>query len=216
MKSLSLSKPLIITVVGLPGSGKSFFARQFSDTFMAPRISYDFLIKTLGSTYPLSKEAKARVEKLLENQTQELLKTQKTFIIDGGLQSRSDRIKLQKLAKEHGYDVLLVWVQVDEQTAKYRSANRSARRSDDVDNQSLTLEQYTFSARQFSPPHPTENQIVISGKHTYATQAKVVLKKLVTPREEVVPNQSIRNHEGRAPARQDPGEVSPRRSVIVR
>ena len=48
MKSLSLAKPLVLVVIGLPGAGKSFFARQFSETFGAPMVSGDRIRHVLG------------------------------------------------------------------------------------------------------------------------------------------------------------------------
>ncbi|MBO9600754.1 MAG: hypothetical protein J7559_23390, partial [Cohnella sp.] len=48
-----------------------------------------------------------------------------------------------------------------------------------------TAEQHDAAVRRFSAPHSTEKPIVISGKHTYATQAKMVLRKLAEPRADI-------------------------------
>ncbi len=202
MKSLSLVKPLILIVIGTPGSGKSFFARQFSETFSAPEVNYDRLQHMLSTDSEV-------VQKIAEFEIDELLKTQKTFIIDGAGYSRAKRIALRKKAQESGYDTLLIWVQTDENTAKYRSMKRSSRRKDDQYNTSLTSQQYDALVKRFSPPAANEQSVVISGKHTYATQAKVVLKKLVTPREGAA--RPIVNHGDRAP-----DATPPRRNVIIR
>ncbi len=201
MKSLSLVKPLILIVIGTPGSGKSFFARQFSETFSAPEVNYDRLQHTLSTDGEV-------VQKIADFEIDELLKTQKTFIIDGAGHSRAARIALRKKAQESGYDTLLIWVQTDENTAKYRSMKRSARRKDDQYNTSLTSQQYDSLVKRFTPPAINEQSVVISGKHTYATQAKVVLRKLVAAREEARP---IVNHGDRAP-----DASAPRRNVIIR
>lgn len=201
MKSLSLVKPLILIVIGTPGSGKSFFARQFSETFSAPEVNYDRLQHTLSTDSEV-------VQKIAEFEIDELLKTQKTFIIDGAGYSRAQRVALRKKAQESGYDTLLIWVQTDENTAKYRSMKRSARRKDDQYNTSLTSQQYDSLVKRFTPPAVNEQSVVISGKHTYATQAKVVLKKLVAAREATRP---IVNHGDRAP-----DASAPRRNVIIR
>lgn len=217
MKSLSLSKPHILVMVGLPGSGKSFFARQFSDTFGAPVVSFDQVRHALYKAPQHDKTELATIKKIVEYQEDELFKTQKTFIVDGGADQKIERSELRKRAVKAGYDVLLIWVQTDENTAKYRSMKRSSRRTYDQLNQSLTSEQYDQFAKRFTPPSHSESSIVISGKHTYATQARVVLKKLVAPREAAV-NRPIVGHEGRTPT---PGESdgensSPRRSVLIR
>lgn len=187
MKSLSLSKPLIIITVGLPGAGKSFFARQFSETFGAPIVSYDRLCYELFAEPTYSKDERAIIARVALAQTEELIKTHKTFIVDGGGSTKAERVFLKKLAEKNGYGVLAVWAQVDEPTARQRSMKRSKRKKDDMYNQSISEQQFEKDKKRFTPPTTNEQYVVISGKHVHAAQAKVVLKKLVTPREEIKP-----------------------------
>ncbi len=218
MKSLSLSKPHILVMVGLPGSGKSFFARQFSDTFSAPVVSFDQIRHTLYENPQPTKDELAVIKKIVEYQEDELFKTQKTFIIDGGADQKIERSELRKKANKAGYNLLLIWVQTDETTAKYRSMKRSNRRTYDQLNHSLTSEQYDQLAKRFTPPAASESNIVISGKHTYATQARVVLKKLVAPREAAVADRPIVGHQGRGlvGGESETDGTSNRRSVLIR
>lgn len=213
MKQLSLATPLVLVTIGLPGAGKSFFARQFSETFGAPVVSGDRLRHTLGAN------SDKHVEELSTSQAEELLKTQKTFIVDGLANTRAERAGLRKLAKSKGYDVLLIWVQTDSSTSQYRSMKRSAKREDDKYNTSLTADEFNKASRRFSPPIASEACVVISGKHTYATQARIVLKKLVAPRETEVKTRVIVGHEGRPPAVEtDRNDNAPRarRNVLIR
>ena len=182
-------------VVGLPGSGKSFFARQFADMFGAPLVSVDFVRHTLFPESKYSAKEDTYVETLTHNQLSELLKTSKTIVVDGGVNTRSARTRVEKDAKAHGYGTLIVWVQTDEPTAITRSLKRSAKREADALNSPLSADAYRRLKKQFGAPGRFENVIVISGKHTYATQARVVLKKLVAPRDTVIisrPNDSSR------------------------
>ncbi len=200
MQPLNLSKPLIIIMVGLPGAGKSFFARQFSQTFGAPVVSYDRIRFELFNDITFSKEEQVIVGRIADYQTEELLKTRRTFLVDGGDNTYSERSKLEKIAKKSGYEVLVVWVQVDNASAKRRSMKRSKNKLDDKYNRSLTADEYTSQAKRLTPPKKNEQCTVISGKHTYHTQAKVVLKKLVTPSEaqEKKPQDNmIRSHSSR-------------------
>lgn len=91
MKSLSLTKPLVLMVVGVPGAGKSFFAKQFSETFSAPLVSYDALRTELYAEEPYDKQQSEIVDKIANLQLKELLKTKKTIIIDGLTNTRKDR-----------------------------------------------------------------------------------------------------------------------------
>lgn len=210
MKSLSLNKPLMLITIGVPGSGKSFFARQFSETFSAPLVSFDRLQHILFAENELNKTQEAILNQITEFEIDELLKAQKTFIVDGGANTKVQRMQLRKKALQAGYDTLLIWTQTDKNTAKYRSMKRSRRKADDRYNNSLSSTEYDRLSKRFTTPQPSESVVVVSGKHTYPTQAKVVLKKLVTPRAEAA-RANIVNHSNRAP-----DAVAPRRNVIIR
>ena len=177
MKSLQLDKPHAIVTIGIQGSGKTFFAKKFADTFNAPFFEESFIAAHAKD------EASAR--ELTDATLTELLKTGRSIVIEQALSSRNDRTELGKLLRTAGYVPLFVWVQVDLDTAMTR-AQRSSK---------VSPEDYRAAMRRFTPPHATERPLVISGKHTFATQAKAVLKKLSVPRP---PQQPV---ERRQPAR---------------
>ncbi len=181
MKSLSLSRPLVIMIIGLPGSGKSFFGRQFAEMFGAPIVSTDFVRSTISpeSTHNLNEDAV--VSTLVNNEITELMKTKKTFIIDGSMNTRTARFAVERAALSKGYGKLTVWVQTDEPTSLARSTKRNQKRTGDLLNASMTIESFERYKKQFSMPHRSENIVVISGKHTFTTQARIILKKLVAP-----------------------------------
>ncbi len=213
MKSLSLSRPLILMVIGVPGSGKSFFARQFASTFSTPIVNYDYIRSRLFETPSFSNKEEAVVYSLAGQQITELLKTEKTFIVDGGLNDKNDRASLAKIALKAGYDSLVVWVQTDEPASKMRSTRRNAKRSGDELNASLTAEQFATLSKELTSPTGQEAFIVISGKHTFATQAKAVLKKLVQPRQELA--QKPNAYSAQKYDQSQPPTAPPRRNVII-
>lgn len=180
MKSLSLSRPLIIFVIGLPGAGKSFFARQFAETFNAPIVSYDYLRYQMFPEPAFSADEDTLIAQIAGNEFSELLKTQKTIIMDGGNNSYDDRQILGQIGKKKGYGTLVVWVQTDERSARFRSTNRKPKRDGDTLNVSMSDEVFDSLKASLTPPGKGEDFIVISGKHTYSTQAKVVLRRFVT------------------------------------
>lgn len=203
MKSLSLSRPLVIMMIGRPGAGKSFFARQFSTMFGAPVVSYDRIRHELFTQPTYNSEEQDIIDRLVAYQVEELLKTNKTFIIDGGCNSKIARATFARGAKEQSYNTLAVWVQTDEATCKFRATKRSTRRADDAYNLSLNPEQFLNLSKRLTQP-TTEPHVVISGKHTYNAQARVVLKKIIEPREaianevhEEVTEKQIRANRGR-------------------
>lgn len=175
MKPLNLTKPHLIIMVGIPGAGKSFFAEQFAETFKAPIINSEELRKSLFDTPSHSKDENAVIEKISTIILQQMLKTDKTVVYVGQTDLRGDRANISKIARQAGYEPLLVWVQTSPVTAKKRS----------IKAKSISNQQFEDKLKKFSPPHLNEKVVVISGKHTFATQLRVVLKRLVEPREKI-------------------------------
>lgn len=215
MKSLSLSRPLVIMVIGIPGSGKSFFARQFAGMFGAPLVSSDFIRHTLFPESQYTAEEDAYVQTLATNELTELLKTSKTIVVDGGMNARAARTSTERQAKTHGYGVLTVWVQTDDRTSFTRSSKRSSKRQNDALNASITSESFARLKKQFGVPSKIENVIVISGKHTYSTQARVVLKKLVAPRDTQVVGRPHESHRTDINSESTPDVQPQRRNVTI-
>lgn len=180
METLTLSSPMIIEVVGLPGSGKSFFANQFAGTFGAAIVSQDKIRWTLFANHTYSDNENAMVEQVADLLVSELLKTKKTFVLDGGCNTNSSRRAVLARARKNGYRVLTIVVQTDEPTSRRRATRRSDKKPGDQYKQSLSDEQFDLAKKNYEEPSTTPaDVVVISGKHTYNTQAKIVLRKMI-------------------------------------
>lgn len=159
-------------MVGIPGSGKSLFAEKFCSTFRTPRVSYDTIMELADQNGILA-------DKYASHLLIELFKTRHTVVFDGPAGSPSQRAELKKFATAAGYKPLFIWVQTDEATSKARYAKMSKK-----SGRHTTAAQYDAMAREFTAPTTKEQPtVVISGKHTYATQAKAVLKHLTSNRQ---------------------------------
>lgn len=180
-------------LIGLPGSGKSFFARQFAEMFNAPLVSANFIRKTISPKASFSNLENTAVQSIALSELGELIKTKSTIIVDGICSEREQRRLITDLAKKHGYGTLLIWTQTDTPTTKYRSEKRNSTKKEDAFNSPMSEEIYTKCVKKFFPPTKHEEYVVISGKHTFTTQARVVLKKLVSPRESTaMPSRDIK------------------------
>lgn len=216
MKTLSLAQPLIMMVIGLPGAGKSFFARQFSETFSIAHISADRIRYELFAEPQFTNDENEIVNRLQDYMTTELAKSGRSFLIDGGCNTKTARQKIAQLAKENGYGTLLIWVQTDPATAKARSLKRSPNKPDDQYSPSISDAQFEAFARRFALPIKEEH-VVISGKHVYGTQARTVLRKLTIPRAEAA--NTTHNKEApitTAPKRESHTRLQGRRGVVIR
>lgn len=179
MKSLSLTTPHVIFVIGLPGAGKTYFAEKFSSTFGAPFVEADRLRSAVSYEPSYTPEEQTVVDTLVEIQMKELFKTKKTFIVEASTEAKVDRLELVKTARTQDYQPMFVWVQTDPDTSRAR-ATRAGRANK---NKLLVLPEsrYVQLTKRFTPPMLNENTVVISGRHTYASQVKAVLKRLAAP-----------------------------------
>ena len=168
MKPLTSASPHAIIMIGLPGSGKSTFAEHFADTFQAPIVSQTKLQRKFSLSL-------AAAESLRNSILFEYTKTHRTALIDGGLNSKSDRAALVRQLVKAGYRPLIVWVQTDATEALRRASRPYPRGS------GLTRDEFNQLAKAFDPPHDKEKTVVISGRHTYASQLKIILKQLAAP-----------------------------------
>lgn len=182
MESLALTHPTLILIIGIPGAGKSFFAQKFSDMFGAPVVSIDRIRYELFAKPQYNADEDDLIGRLALYQIEELLKSKRSFVADGCGATKVERTQLAERAKQAGYDLLTIWVQTHEATAKGRSLKRSSRRQGDKYNTSLTPEQFGKLCRRFTAPG-REDYMVISGMHTYSTQAKAVLRRLAKQHE---------------------------------
>lgn len=192
MKSLSLSSPHLIIMVGIPGSGKTFFADHFGATFNAPIVSFEKISNQMYGQIILKSSQQESALRTSHYLLEQLLKTGQTVMYEGPTDTRSNRHTLSKTALDNGYQPLLVWVQTESLASKIR-ATKSSKGS-----LSLHPEQFDTMVKRFTPPNVSERAVVISGKHTYASQLKIVLKRLADSREKQIEIATpARTNEGR-------------------
>ena len=162
MKSLHLTRPHILILIGQPGSGRTTFAERFSELFHAPYVdvkSFADFVST-GDTLP----------ELGKKLAEQLVKTGQTIVYEGVTGSRAERAEIAKVAKDAGYTPLFVWFQVNEATGKARADKNNRKASHNLTE--------IYNSFKFTEPNDRENYVVVSGMHTYPSQAKTILKRL--------------------------------------
>lgn len=179
MKSLSLTTPRVIFVVGKPGVGKTQFASKFAETFNAPFVESDQIRGIMTQDPEYSQQEQVAVNRLVMLQMSELFKTGKTFVVEASTEAKVDRQNFTKWVRKHEYEPLVVWVQTDEDTAHDRATRASRINKDKI---FIVPEQrYESLTKRFTPPGDEERPVVISGKHTYASQVRSILRRLAEP-----------------------------------
>jgi gluconate kinase len=89
----------------------------------------------------------------------------------------AQRRKLRDLARKHKAEYLLVWLQIDNDSAFARTQQRDHRTADDRDAQEITQELFNEYFESMQNPQ-AEDFMVISGKHAFATQKSAIVNRL--------------------------------------
>lgn len=178
MAKLALTHPTLFLLYGFPGAGKTYFARQLSEEIQAAHVQGDRIRFELFEEPRYDRQENDIVNQLMVYMSEEFLKTGISVIFDVNAMRLGQRRELRELARKFKAQTVLVWFQLDIESAFTRVAKRDRRKIDDKYNP--TLDRTTFEAviSRMQNPTQTEEYIVISGKHTFQTQRSAVIKKL--------------------------------------
>jgi predicted kinase len=172
------TKPLLIMLYGFPGAGKSYFARNLCDHLRAAHVQGDRIRGELFETPRFDKQENTVVAQLMDYMTHEFLNAGISVVYDTNSMRAANRHALREMARKAHAQPLLVWLQIDTESAFARVSARDRRRADD--KYAAPLDRSTFEdvAQHMQNPQNVEDYIVISGKHTFNTQFSAVAKRL--------------------------------------
>ncbi len=178
MSKIVPARPLLIMLYGYPGAGKSYVARQLANSLSAAHVQGERIRHDLFSAPSYDRSENEAVMNLMNYLTQEFLGAGMSVIFDTNVLRAAQRLALRNLAKKYKSQPLLVWLQIDPDSAYLRTQRRDRRKSDD--RYSDPVDRKTFEAIMSNMQNPTnaEDYVVVSGKHVFNTQLSAILKKL--------------------------------------
>jgi predicted kinase len=178
MSKIIPNKPLLILLYSFPGAGKTYFARQLTEQLQAAHVQSDRIRYELFEEPRYDKRENEIVTHLMDYMTEELLNAGVSVIYDVGAMRLGQRRILRDMARKAHAEPLLLWLQIDMESAFARIAGRDRRRTDD--KFAMPLDRTTFDdiASHMQNPERDEDYIVISGKHSFPTQLNSVRKRL--------------------------------------
>jgi predicted kinase len=162
---------------GYSGAGKTFFARQLSDHFQAAHMHGDRIRGELFEKPRYDKEENDVIAQLMDYMTGEFLSAGLSVVYDVNAMRVGQRRILREMAAKHKAEPILIWLQIDAESAYSRLNTRDRRRSDD--KYAAPSDRATFERIAGGMQNPqNEDYIVVSGKHTFDTQLSAFIKRL--------------------------------------
>ncbi len=178
MAKMQLARPTLFLLYGFPGSGKTYFARQLCEELQAAHVQSDRIRGELFEKPRFDKQENRVVTQLMQYMTEEFLAAGVSVVFDVNAMRLAQRRALRDLARKSKAEPILVWFQVDPETAFARNAKRDRRKTDDKYAASIPRKAFDTLVSGMQNPTSTEDYIVVSGKHTYQTQRSAVIRKL--------------------------------------
>jgi predicted kinase len=178
MAKIVPTKPLLVLLYGFPGSCKTFFARQICEHIVAAHVQGDRIRAELFEKPTYQKDENHIVASLMNYMTSEFLSAGVSVVYDVNSIRISQRRALRNLAHKVEAETVLVWLQIDHESAFSRVAKRDRRKADDKYAQALDRTSFDSLNGTMQNPDPNEQYLVISGKHVFGTQKSALMRRL--------------------------------------
>ena len=172
------TKPLLIMLYGYPGSGKSYAARQLATNLQAAHVQGERIRSELFDNPRYDKQENDVIVQLMDYMTQEFLSAGVSVIYDTNTLRTAQRHTLREMARKSHAQPLVVWLQIDAESAFLRTQKRDRRKADDRYAPSMDRTTFDSVLSYMQNPSNSEDYVVISGKHVFSTQLSAILKKL--------------------------------------
>jgi len=178
MSKIQPNKPVLVLMYGFPGSGKTYFARQFVERVQAAHLQADRIRHELFQQPRYDREENAVVAQIMDYMTGEFLQAGVSVVYDTNVLRTQQRRQLREMARKADAETVLIWQQIDSDSAAARVMKRDRRKADD--RYSLQPDYSTFQklASAMQNPANAEEYVVTSGKHVFPTQYSTLMRYL--------------------------------------
>ncbi|OGL31171.1 hypothetical protein A3F37_02260 [Candidatus Saccharibacteria bacterium RIFCSPHIGHO2_12_FULL_41_12] len=175
MSKVLITKPIVVQLYGYPGSGKTNFASELAAAtnlihLYNEKISQEFF----GRPYSDNKES---TDKLIMMLAEEFIGAGLGIILDVDSSKIKNRKMVREFATKNKAGNLVVWFQLDPETAFARKSQIDRRKSENKYETSLSYSDFNDKTKTMQNP-VNEECVVVSGKHTFRTQKAAILRRL--------------------------------------
>lgn len=178
MTKIIPSKPFLLIFYGYPGSGRTYFARQFSEEFQVANLQSDRIRSELFEKPRYDSQENSITRQLMDYMCEEFLSAGLSVIYDADVLRNGQRTILKNIANKYKAEIVTCWLQVDEETSFARNVRRDKRKIDDKYAPKWDRTTFDGVVKQMQNPTTNSEVVVISGKHLYQTQRNAVVAHL--------------------------------------
>ena len=127
MAKLQLNHPTLFLLYGFPGAGKTYFSRQLCEELQAAHVQGDRIRYELFERPRYDRQENDIVSHLMEYIAEEFLQAGISVWFDVNAMRSAQRRELREMARKVKATTIMVWFQVDTESAYTRVAKRDRR-----------------------------------------------------------------------------------------
>jgi predicted kinase len=116
--------PLLVLVTGLPGVGKTTFARALAEKIRARHLNTDIIRDTLGLRGRYDDNSKQKIYRAMEAQTAEALRAGERVVVDGTFYRKELRAPYREIGKQAEASVYWLAIEAPEAVVKKRVSQK--------------------------------------------------------------------------------------------
>ena len=179
MVKVKLKQPVFFILMGMPGSGKTYLARQLSKTFSAAHVSAEQIRSELLEKPSFSPEEEEAVKNMMFLMSEQFLANNLATVFDSSASTKAARKQLAQFGRGLKAKPMIIWQQIDRTSAWSRCQERQQQPTDD-DTHHTAIDREVFDRFVSLIEEPTrEEVIVVSGKHSGSGQLQTILRRLL-------------------------------------
>jgi predicted kinase len=139
---------MILIVFGLPGTGKSFFAKHMQKEIEAVHLNTDVVRKESGLQGQYDEETKEMVYDLLLKEMTARVSENHNVIVDGTFQKKKSRDRFMDKATQLGHQVFFIEIKARDEAVKQRM--KTERNHSEADYQVYLQIKHSFESMEES------------------------------------------------------------------
>lgn len=173
-----MKKPTLLTTLGFPGSGKTFFSRRFATEHNFFHLNSDIFRHTMFPNPEFTIKENGSVFRTMDLLAEELLKMGVNVLYDSNLTKREYRRRLERIAKKYKARYTLLWFKIPAETAIQRLSKRNKLKSRELQRYHRPVENKVLFAIKEQEELPKKESYVIVPPLSYKEQRILVVNYL--------------------------------------